>query len=115
MGTPKVGNDVLKEVISALAAGARAGVALSDGFQLGDIAEFVQLAKALPPVIRDRALIVPQYADLDDAEQADLTAFVSTAITLPPQAKDVQDFLVKALGVVVALSAFVRLFHPTAA
>lgn len=55
-----------------------------EGTLLSDALSFLEAAKRAPAAFRDRSLVLPELQDLDDAEKAELKAFV------------VQDFDIKA-------------------
>lgn len=107
----RLGIAALKSAVGAILSAGEAIVCTTDGFQFNDISKFVDLAKRLPPAIRDRATVIPEFADLDDAERAEMVAFVEADFELPENA-DVEQAVEVAMGVLFSLSDLVKLFVP---
>jgi len=107
----RMGIENLKE---AVAAGLSVGESLNamlDGFQFNDISKFVEAAKRLPAAIKDGSEIVPEYADLDDAERSALTAFIDADFELPGHV-EIEHAIETGLAVALSLSEVVKLFTP---
>jgi hypothetical protein len=68
-----------KEVVGFMLSLGEGVAALGDGqgTLLSDALTFLEAAKRAPAAFRDRTLVLPELQDLDDAEKADLKAFIT--------------------------------------
>lgn len=55
---------------------------LEDGFKLADLANFILPLSQLPAVIENKALIVEEFKDLDEAEKTALINYIKTNLDL---------------------------------
>jgi hypothetical protein len=62
------------------------GVALSDGFQIGDLGKIVDAARQAPAGIAGAADALAEYAGMSDEEAVDLEAWVVANFDIPNDA-----------------------------
>lgn len=62
------------------------GVALSDGFQLGDLGKIVDAARQAPAGIAGAADALAEYANMTDEEAVDLESWVVATFDIPNDA-----------------------------
>lgn len=94
----------LKEAIKLLGDATLLTSQLSDGVGFEELGTLLKIAKDLPPVLKNRNLMWPQFTNLDEAARAELVEFVKAEITFPAD-KSVEEFIEKALAAIIALSA----------
>lgn len=86
----------------------RAGLALRDGFQLGDVTEALGIIRTAPAFLRDYSLMLPEFKALTPESRIRLTNFVNANITL--QDATIEGYLEKALTLLIAISDVFKLF-----
>lgn len=103
----KLGIEELKPVVKELLNLGEAAAALSDGIGIGDVDEgFKVLVGLLPAISALRSgQVIPELKDLDDAEQAELLAFVDENFDLESDA--LESTVENILHVVIKLAAVI--------
>ena len=109
MPEKKLGFENLKEAVAAGISMGESAHCMLDGFQFADVAKFVEAAKRLPAAVKDVKLCLPEFADLDDDEKAQLVEFVEADLELPGHV-DTELAIEKGLAFAIALSDLAKLF-----
>jgi hypothetical protein len=104
-----LGIENLKQVIVVAAnLGKQIEVAVKGGLKLIDLLGFVDDFTAIGAVIKNKEAIVAEFKDLDDAERAELLAYVKQNLDL--ENDGLEDKIEKSLTILVDILDFVGTF-----
>ncbi len=105
----KYGIKETKEVVGfALSVGEGVAALADGGLSLGDIFKFVEAAKRAPAGMAGLVLVPSELSELDDAEKAELKAFVAADFDIAQDG--IESAIEMALSIAVDLSDLVALF-----
>lgn len=96
-------NAELKHIVKGL--GDLAAI-VADGITVSDIWAGYKVSAELEEVLKNKALLFPEWTKLDDEARADLVKYAQENVKIPANMK-VEDYLEKILASAIALSAVV--------
>jgi hypothetical protein len=93
----------LKLVVKSIADALKLSADVASGFSLGQLGLLLNLGRDVQAVVAAKDVLVPQWMSMNDADRADLAAYIKATVEVP-QNSSVESYAEKILGVASALS-----------